>query len=212
MQQRERRFLFGACNHRGIGDVMSVDLPRHGPLDDERMRLAIRQEMHAQSATAPGMLRMWSSPTPHHEIRLKEVVAIIKPQRWSATKLRVQRLRVQAFTQQRVLGRGRARGLRYLPRKGAASGAGVRYLPKRMISWIVEAPHVEPLVRAIIETNQTGQLGDGKIFVLPVEGAVRIRTGDRHLEALRGESLFEMVRGTAPDARAAVEVAHASGQ
>jgi len=44
-----------------------------------------------------------------------------------------------------------------------------------MISWIVEETHVEPLVQAIIEANQTGQLGDGKIFVLPVEGVVRIR-------------------------------------
>ena len=106
---------------------------------------------------------------------LKEVVAIIRPQRWSHTKLRAQRLRVQAFTQTRVLGRGRERGLRYLPRKGAVSGMGVRYLPKRMISWMVEEAQVEPLIQAIIEANQTGQLGDGKIFVLPVEEAVRIR-------------------------------------
>ncbi len=133
---------------------------------------------------------------------MKEVVAIIRPQRWSHTKLRIQRLRVQAFTVSRVLGRGRERGLRYLPRKGAASGMGVRYLPKRMISWIVEEAHVEPLVRAIIEANQTGQLGDGKIFVLPVEETVRIRTDERGLEALRAEPAFEMVLGAM----------HASGQ
>ena len=106
---------------------------------------------------------------------LKEIIAIIRPQRWSHTKLLVQQLHIPAFTQTRVLGRGRARGLRYLPRTGAANGTGVRYLPKRMISWIVEETHVEPLVQAIIEANQTGQLGDGKIFVLPVEGVVRIR-------------------------------------
>ena len=117
---------------------------------------------------------------------LKEVIAIIRPQRWSHTQLLVQQLHlpaatgaaqagIPAFTQARVLGRGRARGLRYLPRAGAANGTGVRYLPKRMISWIVEETHVEPLVQAIIEANQTGQLGDGKIFVLPVEGVVRIR-------------------------------------
>ena len=121
------------------------------------------------------------------QTRLKEVVAIIRPHRWGHTKLRVQRLRVQAFTQTRVLGRGRERGLRYLPRKGAASGMGVRYLPKRMISWIVEAAHVEPLVKAIIDTNQTGQLGDGKIFILPVEGALQIRTGNRGVDALQAQ-------------------------
>ena len=118
---------------------------------------------------------------------LKEVIAIIRPQQWSRTKLQVQRLRVQAFTQARVLGRGRERGLRYLPRQGAADGMGVRYLPKRMISWIVEEAQVEPLVQAVIEANQTGQLGDGKIFVLPVEEAVRIRTNERGLDALRAE-------------------------
>ena len=125
------------------------------------------------------------------------MVAIIRPQRWSQTKLRVQRLRVQAFTHARVLGRGRERGLRYLPRKGAASGMGVRYLPKRMVSWIVEDAHVEPLVKAVIEANQTGQLGDGKIFVLPVEDAVRIRTGDHGPDALQTQQPFEMVIGHA---------------
>ena len=118
---------------------------------------------------------------------LKEIVAIIRPQRWSQTKLLVQRLRLHAFTHTRVLGRGRERGLRYLPRKGAASGTGIRYLPKRMISWIVEETQVEPLVQAIIEANRTGQLGDGKIFILPVDNAVRIRTQEQGVEALRGE-------------------------
>ena len=150
---------------------------------------------------------------------LKEIVAIIRPQRWSHTKLLIQRLRLpaapdaaqaglQAFTHTRVLGRGRERGLRYLPRKGAASGMGVRYLPKRMISWIVEEAQVEPLVQAIIEANQTGQLGDGKIFVLPIEQAVRIRTEDRGYDALRSERPFEVAVGK-PCQSAAPEVAHA---
>lgn len=184
----------------------------HGPLDEERLHLAIRQEMSAQPSSMPGVLKLWSSPPSHREACLKEVVAIIRPQRWSHTKLRVQRVRVQAFTVSRVLGRGRERGLRYLPRKGASSGMGVRYLPKRMISWIVEEAHVEPLVRAIIEANQTGQLGDGKIFVLPVEDAVRLRTGERGLEALRAQGPCDMIRGTQQAPSATPEVAYASGQ
>jgi len=181
---------------------------RHGPHDEEKLHLAIRQEMSAEPSNMPGMLRLWSSPPPRQEVRLKEVVAIIRPQRWSHTKLRLQRLRVQAFTHARVLGRGRERGLRYLPRKGAASGVGVRYLPKRMISWIVEEAQVEPLIRAIIEANQTGQLGDGKIFVLPIEQAVRIRTADRGSDALRSERPFDIAVGK-PCQSAAPEVAHA---
>ena len=161
---------------------------RNGLLDEERLHLAAR---------------------PHQGIRLKEVVAIIRPERWNQTKRRVQRLRLHAFIQQRVLGRGRERGLRYLPRRGAASGTGVRYLPKRMISWIVEARQVEQLVQAILEVNRTGQLGDGKIFVLPIEQAVRIRTEDRGHDALRSERPFEVAVGKLCQPAAAQEVAYA---
>ena len=116
---------------------------------------------------------------------LKEVIAIIRPQQWSRTKLRLKPLSLDMFTHVRVFGRGRERGLRYLPRTGAAGGVGVRYLPKRLISWIVEAHQVTPLVQALMEINRTGQVGDGKIFVLPVEEAVRIRTAERGVDALR---------------------------
>ena len=164
---------------------MSQSVQPNGPLDEDLLRLAIKPEVDVSRSTVPGM-----------EIRLKEVVAIIRPQRWSHTKLLVQRLGVQAFTHIRVLGRGRERGLQYLPRKGAAHGMGVRYLPKRMISWIVEEAQVEPLLEAILEANRTGQLGDGKIFVLPVDNAVRVRTNERGVEALRAEASFERVSGT----------------
>lgn len=143
--------------------------------------------------------------TEHHEfdvrvsdrstIHLKEVIAIIRPHRWLETKQRVQRLRLHACTQHRVLGRGRERGLRYLPRQGAHAGVGVHYLPKRMVTWIVEESQVDSLVQAIIEANRTGQLGDGKIFVLPVGDAVRIRTSERGVDALRTEGPFELLRG-----------------
>lgn len=127
---------------------------------------------------------------------MKEVLAIIRPERLYQTKIRLQRLRLSSCTHQRVLGRGRERGLRYLPRQQAESDAGVRYLPKRLISWVVEEAQVESLVSAIIEVNRTGRLGDGKIFVLPVEEAVRVRTRDRGVEALRSEHVGELVMGT----------------
>lgn len=189
---------------------MNAERPYYGAHGEDLLRLAIKQEMGAQHSTAPGMLRLWSSSSPQQEVRLQEVIAIIRPQRWHETKLRVQRLRLQAFTHARVLGRGRERGLRYLPRKGAASGIGVRYLPKRMISWVVEETQVDPLVQAIIKANQTGQLGDGKIFVLPVADAVRIRTHARGVEALRAEASFEMVLGTAHDSTTTREPEYAS--
>jgi nitrite reductase (NADH) large subunit len=109
---------------------------------------------------------------------LKEVIAIIRPESWIKTKSRVAELGIEAFTQHRVAGRGRQRGLHFLARRGAASGTGFRYLPKRMASWIVPASQVQSLVDAIIDANWTGQIGDGKIFVLPLDGTVQIGSGD----------------------------------
>ena len=140
---------------------------------------------------------------------MKEVIAVIRPERYHETKQRVQRLRLPALTQHRVLGRGHARGLRYLPRRGATPGTGVRYLPKRMLSWIVEETQVEPLIRALIEANQTGQLGDGKIFVLPVEETIRIRTGERGVETIQTQQPFELLWGAPTSGSEPVEVAHA---
>ena len=158
-----------------------------------------------------GQRRSISDGTPFvfQEKGMKEVIAIIRPERWHQTSVRVQGLclpapqsgaarqaGLSALTHHRVLGRGRERGLRYLPRQHAALGVGVRYLPKRLISWVVEETHVEPLVRAIIDVNRTGRVGDGKIFVLPVEEAIRVRTRSRGVWALRSEQGGEMVVGT----------------
>ena len=175
------------------------------------LRKAMEREFGHQRSTAPGILAVRNDPTPR-VVRLKEVLAIIRPERWTQTKARLQRLRLPAFTQQRVLGRGRGRGLRYLPRQGATRHAGIRYLPKRMVSWIVEKDQVEPLIHAIIEANRTGHMGDGKIFVLPIGDAIRIRTGERGRDALRAPGPCEMVTGTAQQPVDERESAYASRQ
>ena len=177
---------------------------------DVDVRAAIQRELGSHRATAPGILKTWSMPPETSTVQLKEVIAVIRPERYHDTKRRAQRVRVQAFTQQRVLGRGRERGLRYLPRRGAMRGAGVPYLPKRLVSWIVEAHQVAPLIQALIDVNQTGQLGDGKIFVLPVAQAVRVRTGERGVDAVRTQSPAEILLGTPIGGAAPAEAAHAS--
>ena len=113
---------------------------------------------------------------------LKEVIAIIRPERWVETKARVESLGITAFTHHRVVGRGRQRGLHFLARRGAHSGTGFRFLPKRMVSWIVPESQVDSLVKAIMETNRTGQIGDGKIFVLPLDGATQIEADGQKTE------------------------------
>jgi len=105
---------------------------------------------------------------------LKEVIAIIRPECWIKTRARVQKLGIYASIQHRVVGRGRQRGLHFLARRGAKSGTGFRYLPKRMASWIVPVSQVGPLVDAVIGANWSGQIGDGKIFVLPLDGTMQI--------------------------------------
>ena len=72
----------------------------------------------------------------------------------------------------------------FLARRGAATGTGFRYLPKRMVSWVVAESQVESLVKAIMEANRTGQIGDGKIFVLPLDGITQIPTGESGVETL----------------------------
>jgi len=131
----------------------------------------------AEADTPPAFETMEDS----HE-RLKEVIAIIRPERWVKTKLNVERLGITAFTHHRVVGRGRQRGLHFLARRGAPSGTGFRFLPKRMVSWIVPESQVDALVQTIMETNRTGQIGDGKIFVLPLVGAMPIQTDELGME------------------------------
>jgi nitrogen regulatory protein PII 2 len=122
---------------------------------------------------------------------LKEVIAIIRPERWIKTKLKVEALGITAFTHHRVVGRGRQRGLQFLARRGAVTGTGFRYLPKRMVSWIVPESQVERLVQAIMEANRTGQIGDGKIFVLPIDGVMQIRASGAEVEAFQSaENVF----------------------
>ena len=60
----------------------------------------------------------------------------------------------------------------------------MKYIPKRMISIVVEDADVPLVVGIIMKINRTGKPGDGKIFVLPVEDAIRIRTGEFGVEAI----------------------------
>ncbi len=58
------------------------------------------------------------------------------------------------------------------------------YVPKRMLTIVVPDDVVSKIVKSIIKVNQTGQHGDGKIFVSPIDGAIRVRTGEHDGEAI----------------------------
>jgi nitrogen regulatory protein PII len=138
-------------------------------LTQSPQQLLFSAEMAAKQAESLEFVQQDSTDEP-----LKEVIAIIRPERWIKTRAKVEKLGIYAFTQHRLVGRGRQRGLHFLARRGAKSGTGFRYLPKRMASWIVPVSQVGPLVDAIIDANWSGQIGDGKIFVLPLDGTIQI--------------------------------------
>ena len=113
---------------------------------------------------------------------MKEVIAIIRPNQWQKTKSRLLEESFTAFTAHRVYGRGRQKGLQYL--KSGKIEEGIRFLPKRMLTVFVREEDVPALTELLIETNQTGEIGDGKIFVCPLDSVERVRTSEKGREVL----------------------------
>jgi nitrogen regulatory protein PII 2 len=116
---------------------------------------------------------------------MKEIIAIIRPKMVSATKEILESMGFPSITASAVLGRGKQRGIAGevsfaitpdLLSKGKSGG--MKFVPKRFLSIIVEDEQVEAIVNAIVKVNQTAQVGDGKIFISPIEDAVRVRTGE----------------------------------
>jgi nitrogen regulatory protein PII 2 len=109
---------------------------------------------------------------------LKEVIAVIRPGKWSATLLKLDEAGFPAFTRHRVYGRGKQKGLEYGAALEGTKPGAIPLLPKWMIHLIVEDFEVQKAVDIIVASNRTGEIGDGKIFVCPLAGAVRVRPGE----------------------------------
>ena len=118
---------------------------------------------------------------------MKEILAIIQMNKMEATKDALNIIGIQSLTVQIVYGRGKQRGL-WIPNPSQLEGSNqmrMKYIPKRMISLIVKDSDVDNVVKTIIEVNQTGHVGDGRIFVSPIDNAVRVRTKEEGDDALR---------------------------
>jgi len=107
---------------------------------------------------------------------VKKIEAIIKPFKLDEVKEALAKEKIQGMTVSEVKGFGRQKGHTELYR---GAEYVVDFLPKIKIEILVSDEHTAAAVQAIISTAKTGKIGDGKIFVLPVEEAVRIRTGER---------------------------------
>ena len=110
---------------------------------------------------------------------MKLVVVIIKPFKLEEVKEAVSQLGVQGMTVTEVKGFGRQKGHTEIYR---GSEYTVDFLPKVKIEVVVADELVPRVVESIVKAAKTGKIGDGKVFVLPLEDAVRIRT-DEHGEA-----------------------------
>src|SRR5215510_6488197 len=111
---------------------------------------------------------------------MKLVVAIIRPEKFESVQAALNERDVYLMTVSDVRGCGRQRGYTEVYR---ATEIQVRLLPKLKLEIAVNDAFVEATVHAA-RTAETGQIGDGKIFVLPLEDCVRIRTGERGPEAI----------------------------
>lgn len=126
---------------------------------------------------------------------MKEVMAIVRQNKVNVTKEALAEAGIPAFTCRRVLGRGKKlidmSLLRSIVDAGEVPETPTgeylsemnRLIPKRVFTMIVEDRDVEKAIQAIMDINSTGNPGDGKIFVLPINESYRVRNGETTTEA-----------------------------
>ena len=116
---------------------------------------------------------------------LCEIMVIVRPERRQATQKALEEGGFLSYSTYGVLGRGRQKGLKF---KGEeTSQAAIRFLPRQMFMFVVKESSVDEAVEIIKKANQSGkkgQFGDGKIFVLKMETAIRISTGETGEDAI----------------------------
>ncbi|MGK2741748.1 P-II family nitrogen regulator [Tepidicaulis sp. LMO-SS28] len=112
---------------------------------------------------------------------MKLVMAVIKPFRLDAVRESLTSLGIEGLTVSEVKGFGRQKGQTEIYR---GAEYAVNFLPKLKIEVVVKDGDVDRVVDSIAAAAKTGQIGDGKIFVGPIEQVMRIRTGETDAEAL----------------------------
>jgi nitrogen regulatory protein P-II 1 len=106
---------------------------------------------------------------------MKKIEAIIREERLEAVKKHLEEIGYFGMTLTEVSGRGRQKGI---PLKWGSKEYRLEFLPKLKVEVVVMDEDVSGAINAIIKGARTGDIGDGKIFIIPIEDAVRIRTGD----------------------------------
>jgi nitrogen regulatory protein P-II 1 len=116
---------------------------------------------------------------------MKKVEAIIRPERLQNVQDALDELGVSGLTVTEVMGCGRQKGYTEQYR---GSRANISLLPKLKVEAVVPTDVVDRVVDAMVGGAYTGETGDGRVFVIPVEESIRIRTGERGEETVRHET------------------------
>ena len=112
---------------------------------------------------------------------MKMVTAVVKPFKLDEVREALSAIGVQGITVTEVQGFGRQRGHTEVYRGAEYT---VDFVPKVRVDVVVADGDADKLVQAIVEAARTGKIGDGKVWVTPVESIVRVRTGERDADAL----------------------------
>ena len=112
---------------------------------------------------------------------MKLVTAVVKPHKWEDVRSALEMAGVTGMTVSEVSGYGRQKGHTEVYR---GAEYDIALVPKIRIEIVVESADVDDIVGIIVKTAQTGRIGDGKVWVQPVDAVVRVRTGDRDEAAL----------------------------
>lgn len=112
---------------------------------------------------------------------MKKIEAIIKPFKLDDVKEALNQIGIQGMTISEVKGYGRQKGHKEIYR---GAEYVVDFIPKTKMEIVVAADQVDKVVDVIRESANTGKIGDGKIFVLPIERIVRVRTGEENNDAV----------------------------
>ena len=107
---------------------------------------------------------------------MKLVTAVIKPHKWEDVRAALETVGVTGMTVSEVSGYGRQKGHTEVYR---GAEYDIALVPKVRIEIVVDDGDVDAVTEAVVSAAQTGQIGDGKVWVSPVDSVVRVRTGDR---------------------------------
>jgi nitrogen regulatory protein P-II 1 len=122
---------------------------------------------------------------------MKLITTVIRPEKLPEVKAALFRAGVTGITISRVSGHGGEKELVEIYR---ASSVVLEFREKVKVEMVCSEPFVEPCIKAILSSARTGEVGDGKIFVQPIEQVIRIRTGERDNAALTPVTADEVQR------------------